>query len=445
MDPDQQDEIYRAAKNADADIPRLQALSMAELMETAVGEGVQAVHGLSKPELIFELLKKRIADTGLGWGEGVLDILPDGFGFLRSPRHHYLAGPDDIYVSPSQVRRLNLKQGHRLAGPVRPPKSGEKYLALLHVEAVNGGTVEDLRLRIPFEELTPLLPTQRLLLEHPGCTADLRLLDLFAPMGKGQRTLIMAPPQSGRTQLLTLMAEAILTNQPEVYVIILLIDDRPEDVTEVIKSTGPDSRREVVSSTFDQPASRHVALSEMVLSKARRMVEAGQDVVILMDCLTHLVRACNQEVPHSGKILSVGLDTAALQHPKSLFGAARNLEQGGSLTVVATVLTDTDSLVNDVIVEEFRGRGNSEIVLDRNLAELHVYPALDIARTGTRREDNLLTEAQLKRVRRLRRKLDGYSTRESLEQVSEWLRAAETNADFLKMMDSDSGTADQES
>lgn len=434
MDPDQQDEIYRAAKNADADIPRLQALPMAELMQTALAEGVQLVHGLGKQELIFELLRKRIADTGLGWGEGVLDILPDGFGFLRSPRHHYLSGPDDIYVSPSQVRRLNLRQGHQLAGPVRPPKSGEKYLALLHVEGVNGGTVEDLRQRVPFEELTPVLPHQRLALEHEGGPVEMRLLDLFAPMGKGQRTLITAPPQSGRTQILTQMARAVLHNHPEVYVIVLLIDDRPEEVTEMIVNTGPDERREVVASTFDQPASRHLALSEMVLARAKRMVEAGRDVMILLDSLTHLVRACNQEVPHSGKILSVGLDSMALQHPKRVFGAARQIEQGGSLSVVATVLTDTDSRMNDVITEEFRGRGNSEIVLDRELAGLHVYPALDIARTRTRREDNLLGRAELEAVRRLRRKLEGSSTRERLEQVTRMVDATATNADFFETL-----------
>ncbi len=260
---------------------------------------------------------------------------------------------------------------------------------------------------------------------------DMRLLDLFAPMGKGQRTLVMAPPQSGRTLLLTHMAKAILKNHADVYVIVLLIDDRPEDVTEVVKNTGPDDRREVVASTFDQPASRHVALSEMALAKAKRMVEAGQDVVILMDSLTHLVRAYNQEEPHTGKILSVGLDTVALQQPKCLFGAARQLEEGGSLTVVATVLTDTDSRMDAAIAEEFRGRGNSEIVLDRHLAELHVYPALDLARTGTRREDNLLPGAQLDKIRQLRRKIDVGSTRESLEKLMAWLAATETNADFL--------------
>ena len=435
MDPDQQDEIYRAAKAADSDIPSLQALPIAELMDKARSEGVETVPGLSKQELIFELLKKRIADTGLGWGEGVLDILPDGFGFLRSPQHHYIAGPDDIYVSPSQVRRLNLRQGHLLAGPVRPPKGREKYFALLHVEAVNGGTVEDLRQRIPFEELTPVLPSRRLRLEHQGCDSELRLLDLFAPMGKGQRTLILAPPQSGRTRLLTLMAMSILDNHADVYVIVLLIDDRPEDVTEMIANTGPDTRREVVASTFDEPASRHVTLAEMALAKAKRMVEAGNDVVILMDSLTHLVRAYNQELPHSGKILSVGLDAVALQHPKGLFGAARQMENGGSLSVVATVLTDTGSRMNDVIAEEFGGRANSEIVLDQHLAELHVYPALDVARTSTRREDTLLSRVELGKVRQLRRKLDGTSPRESLELLDQWMAAAPTNAELLDGLD----------
>jgi transcription termination factor Rho len=386
---------------------------------------------LTKQELIFHLLRQRVTHTGLGWGEGVLDILPDGFGFLRSKRYSYAAGSDDIYVSPSQIRRLNLKPGHLLAGPVRPPKEGEKYFALLHVEAVNGGTVEELRGRIPFDELTPLLPHQRLSLEHPGCGLDMRLLDFLAPLGKGQRTLVATPPLTGRGALLTHFAQAILHNHPEVYVILLMVDERPEDITEMLRQTGPDNRREVAASSFDEPASRHVALAELVTDRARRMVETGQDVVILMDSLTQLTRAYNTEVPHSGKILSAGLDANALQRPKRLFGSARKVEEGGSLTVVATVLTDTGSRMNDVIAEEFRGKANSDIVLSDKLSGLHIYPALDIAHTGTRSEDRLLSENELLKVRRLRKELSGMATGEALESLLERVTKTKDNAAFL--------------
>ena len=297
LNDQQRNEIYEAAKNADHEIPRLQALSMQDLVKLAEQEGLSNHAGLAKQELIFQLLKRRVTGAGLGWGEGVLDILPDGFGFLRSSSYSYNAGPDDIYVSPSQIRRLNLKQGHLVAGPVRPPKEGEKYFALLHVEQVNGGTIEQLRKRIAFDELTAVPPSQRVRLEHADCDLDIRLIDLLAPMGKGQRTLIMTPPLSGRSELLTHLAQAILANDPDVYVILLVIDERPEDITEIQRRTGPDDRREVAASSFDEPASRHVALAEIVTEKARRMVEAGQDVVVLMDSLTALTRAYNTEAP----------------------------------------------------------------------------------------------------------------------------------------------------
>ena len=432
LDPKARNELYELAKSANYDIPRLQAMSITELMALATAEDLSLLPGLGKKEIIFEILRARITKKGLGWGEGVLDILPDGFGFLRSPRYDYEPGPDDIYVSPSQVRRLNLKQGHVLAGPVRPPKQGEKYFALLHVEAVNGGTVEELRRRIPFGELTPVLPADRLRLEFPGCDVAMRLLDLLAPIGKGQRALVDAPPQSGRTLLLTRIAKALLRNHPELFVIMCLIDERPEDVTDVLNQTESDEgHREVAASTFDQPASRHVALAEMTLAKAQRMVEAGRDVVILLDSLTALVRAYNQETPHSGKILSAGLDTVALQRPKQLFGAARNVEEGGSLTVIASVLTDTGSAMNDAIAEEFAGKGNCEIVLDRQLAEQHVYPALDTARTGTRREDILLPPDQLGKVRRLRGELAELVARERLQKLVADLESTESNDEFL--------------
>jgi len=431
-DAAERNEIYEAAKRADYEIPKLQALPMAELLAAAQREGIAGFSGLSKQELIFQLLKFRVTNTGLGWGEGTLDILPDGFGFLRSSRYSYAAGPDDIYVSPSQIRRLNLKPGHQIAGPVRPPKDGEKYFALLHVEAVNGEPVEALRQRIPFSEKTPIVPHERLTLDHPGCGLDIRLLDVLAPMGKGQRTLIQTPPLSGRSMLLTRLAKAILTNHPDVYVIMLVVDERPEDITEMVRETGPDERREVVASTFDEPASRHVAIADMVTEKARRMVESGRDVVVLVDSLTQLTRACNSEVPHSGKILSSGLDAAALHRPKTLFASARQLEEGGSLSVIATVLVKTGSRINDVIFDEFVGRANSEIVLDRDLAELHIHPAIDVQHTGTRREDALLSVDELNALRRLRKQLSGMSTQESLETVMDMIAATPDNATFLR-------------
>lgn len=423
-------EIYEATKRADHQIPALQAMSMPELIELTSAEGVQAPRGCSKQELIFALLKHRVKSAGLGWGEGVLDILPDGFGFLRSVRYNYVAGIDDIYVSPSQVRRLHLKPGHFLAGPVRPPKEGENYFALLRVEAVNEHGVDALRQVIAFDDLTPLLPRERLHLEHPGCGTDMRLLDLLAPIGKGQRVLIQSPPYSSRTILLTNLARAILANHEDVYVILLVVDERPEEVTEIRRRTGPDERREVAASTFDEPTARHIALAELVLERARRMVETGRDVVLLLDSLTQLTRAYNIERPHTGKVLSAGLDAAALQMPKRLFGSARNVEEGGSLTIIATVLTDTDSRINDVIGDEFKGKANCEIVLDRAAADLHVYPALDIARTGTRREDTLLSAEHLDKLRRLRKKLrdEGGNQR---EQLLEMLAATPDNAALL--------------
>jgi transcription termination factor Rho len=421
-------EIYEAAKRTDNQIPRLQALPMRELIELAEGEGVTAPSGCSKQELIFALLEHRVKSAGLGWGEGVLDVLPDGFGFLRSKRYSYTPGIDDIYVSPSQIRRLHLRPGHVLAGPVRPPKEGEHYFALLRVEAVNGRSVERLRHAIAFDDLTPLLPRERLRLEHPGCGADIRLIDLLAPIGKGQRVLVLSPPNSGRTRLLTNLAKAILVNHDAVYVMLLLVDERPEEVTEMLANTGPDERREVAASTFDEPAARHIALAELVLAKARRLVESGRDVVILLDSLTQLVRAYNVERPHSGKVISAGLDAAALQMPKRLFGSARCLEEGGSLTIIATALTDADSRINDAIVDEFKGKANCEIVLDRELANLHVYPALDVARTGTRREDTMLSNEELDKLRRLRKKL---RTGDALEELLEMIGRTKDNAGLM--------------
>lgn len=431
LDEEERDRIYEAAKNADHEIPALQAMPIRELQRLARSEGVEAPGGLGKQELIFHILRARVTSAGLGWGEGVLDVLPDGFGFLRSRQYSYVAGPDDIYVSPSQIRRLGLRPGHRVAGPVRPPKEGEKYFALLHVEAVNDRPVPELRERIPFDELTPILPTERLRLEHPGCAPEVRMLDFLAPIGKGQRVLVRTPPLSGRTALLTHLAEALLTRHPEVYVILLAVDAHPEEVTEMERRTGPDERREVAASTFDEPPARHVGLAEIVLEKARRMVEYGHDVVLLMDSLTQLTRAYNTEVPHSGKILSAGLDATALYKPKRLLGSARKLEEGGSLTVIATVLTDTGSRINDVILDEFTGKANCEIVLDAALADLHVAPALDIAHTRTRREDELLDPQEHLAVRALRRRLADYSARDAVEQLLEWMVENPSNDELL--------------
>lgn len=431
LESNRQNEIYEEAKRADYEIPKLQAMPIAELVELAKGAGVASTKGLSRQELIFQVLKLKVTSQGLGWGEGTLDILPDGFGFLRSQRYNYRAGPDDIYVSPSQIRRLALRQGHQIAGPVRPPKDGEKYFALLHVEAVNGLPPDRLGPGIPFDDLTPLLPDRLMHLEHPDCGLDMRILDLLAPMGFGQRTLVLSPPHSGRTRLLANIARAILHNHPDVYVILSMLDERPEEVTEIVRTTGPDARREVIASTFDEPATQHITLAEMAMEKARRMVEAGRDVVILLDSLTQLTRAYNTEVPHSGKIVTAGLDTAALAMPKKLFGAARRIEEGGSLTVVATVLTDTDSAVDAAIAEEFKGKSNAEIVLDAALASLHVYPPIDVRRSGTRREDNLLTGEAVEALRALRRRLLDKDADAALETLLAELPKSADNAAYL--------------
>ncbi len=431
MNADERNPADKVGGDEDFHISALQVRSMPELIAIAQETGFDAVSGLSKPELIFEILKIKASEQGHGWGHGTLDILPDGFGFLRSRRYNYHAGPDDIYVSPSQIRRLNLKQGHQLTGPVRPPKVGEKYFALLHIEAVNGQMVEALDTRIPFDNLTPLLPNQRFILESEGCDPALRLVDLLAPIGRGQRALILSPPHSGRSNLLIQLADAILRNDPEVYVILLMIDERPEEVTEAVRRTGPDDRREVIASTFDEPTAHQVAVAEMVGQKARRMVESGRHVVLLMDSVTALVRAYNTEIPHSGKVICAGLDAASLFEPKRLFGAARRVEEGGSLTIIATALTDTGSRTDDTIAEEFKGKGNCEIVLDQHLAGMHVYPAIDIERTGTRREDSLLPQDELEKLRRLRKELGQHTPQVALERLMEKLAETANNAELI--------------
>jgi transcription termination factor Rho len=431
LDARERSAIYEAAKHKGGDIPRLQALPIADLMQIASHEGIEVLPGLGKQQLVFEILQGRFARTGLGWSEGVLEILPDGFGFLRSARHDFAPGPDDVYVSPTQVRRLNLKQGHLVAGPVRPPQRGEKYFALLHVEVVNGGTIGDLRLRIPFEERAPILPRDRLHLDHPGAGTDVRAIELLAPWGRGQRVLISAPPGCGRTPLLTNVAKALLHNHQDLAVLLCLLDERPEEVTEVRRQFAADDRAEVVATTFDALPERHTALAEMVLARAQRMVEAGRHVVLVLDSLTALVRAYNQELPHTGKVLTAGLDASALHRPKRLFGAARNLEDGGSLTVIATALTGTDSRIDQTIAEEFANKGNSEVALDRSLAEQRIYPALDVARTATRREDNLLDKIAVDALRRMRTELLRSEPRARIESLFDLLRRHASNTDLL--------------
>jgi transcription termination factor Rho len=422
--------LYETAKVRGGDVAALQAMTAAELLELARTEGIEVLPNLAKPELLFAILEDRFQRTGLGWVEGILEVLPDGFGFLRSPRHDYEPGPDDVYVSPSQVRRLNLKPGHQLAGPVRPPKRGEKYFALLHVELVNGADVATLRQRVPFAARTPVLPSGRLRLDHAGAPIDVRALDLLAPWGKGQRVLIAAPPGSARTRLLLRIAAALLHNHADLFVAMCLLDERPEEVT-AIRRAIDGKRSEVVASTFDLPPGRHTALAEMALARAQRQVEAGLDVVLLVDSLTALARAYNHEQPHSGKVLTPGFDVTALQRPKRLFGAARQLEEGGSLTIVATALTGTDSRIDQAILEEFTNRGNSDVALDRELADLHVDPPLDVLRTGTRREDCLLEPAAIAALQRLRAQLSPLGKRERLERIVELLQGSADNAAVL--------------
>jgi len=421
---------YEQVKRGELHITDLQKMTAAELQEIAKKEDIEEFAGLKKQDLIFQILKKRIQQNGLMYGEGVLEILPDGFGFLRSPEYHYLPCPDDIYISPSQIRRFGLQNGHIVAGQIRPPKESERYFALLRVEAINFEDPEAVTQKTNFADLTPLHPDKRLLLETTADELNMRIVDLTTPIGKGQRMLIVAPPRTGKTVLLQKMANAISTNHPEVFLIILLIDERPEEVTEMERAT----KAEVISSTFDEPASRHVQVAEMVIEKAKRMVEFGRDVVILLDSITRLARAYNTEVPHSGKILSGGVDANALQKPKRFFGAARNIEEGGSLTIIGTALVDTGSKMDEVIFEEFKGTGNSELHLDRRLVERRVWPAIDIPASGTRKEELILEEKELELVYKLRRVLADMSVVESVELLRARLAKVRSNAEFLMTM-----------
>ena len=428
---------YEQAKKADLSMRDLQKMSIEDLHGLAQKEGIEGYTTLKKQQLIFNILKSRIASQGLMYGEGVLEILPDGFGFLRSPDVSYLAGPDDIYVSPSQIRRFGLKVGHIVQGTIRPPKESERYFALLRVDAINGHPPDALNDLKNFEDLTPLHPYERFVLEVAGEPAniEMRIVDLVAPLGRGQRALIVAPPRTGKTVLLQKMAKAIITNYPEQRVIVLLIAERPEEVTDFRRNTPEEV--EVVASSFDESSTRHVQVCEMVIEKARRMVEYGDHVVILMDSLTRMARAYNEEMPHSGRILTGGLDSNAMQRPKKFFGAARAIEKGGSLTIIATALIDTGSKMDDIIFEEFKGTGNSELHLDRRLVEKRVWPAIDIAASGTRREELLMDQKELQLVYRLRKVLADMNPVESMELLKSRLLKVKSNAEFLLTMNLD--------
>jgi len=399
-----------------------------ELVEIANSAGIENSDGLLKQELIFEMLKQTSARNGQIYGQGVIEILPDGFGFLRSPSYNYLPGPDDIYVSPAQIRKFGLRNGDTVAGEIRPPKDNEKYFALLKVEEVNFEVAS--RQRTLFENLTPLFPEERLDLEYKAGAYETRVMNLISPIGKGQRGLLVSPPKTGKTMLLKSIANAITTNHPEVFLIILLIDERPEEVTDMQRSVNA----EVVSSTFDEPAYRHVQVSEMVLNKAKRLVEHKKDVVILLDSITRLARAYNSIEPPSGKVLSGGVDSNALHKPKRFFGAARNIEEGGSLSIIATGLVETGSRMDEVIYEEFKGTGNMELHLDRKLSERRTFPAIDINKSGTRREELLLTKEELNKVWILRRFLANMNSVDAMEFLLDKMKGTKSNIEFLENM-----------
>ena len=430
---DETNDRYEKVKQGEIHIAELQRLSMSELIEEARKENVKDVAGLKKQDLIFRILKERVKMNGLMFGEGTLEILPDGFGFLRSPDYHYLSCPDDIYVSPSQIRRFGLQTGATVSGQIRPPKENERYFALLRVEAINFQDPNSISEKIAFDDLTPLHPNQRIVMETDAKEAATRIIDLICPIGFGQRGLIVSPPRAGKTILLQKMARSVIKNFPEAYVIMLLIDERPEEVTDMEREVKG-RNCEVISSTFDEPSSRHVQVQQMVIEKAKRMVEYGVDVVIFLDSITRLARAWNAECPQSGKILSGGLDSNAMQKPKAFFGSARKVEEGGSLTILATALVDTGSRMDEVIFEEFKGTGNMEIVLDRKLVDRRIWPAIDINRSGTRREEILMDPEEYRRVCVLRRVLNDMNAPDAMELLVTRLQKTKSNAEFLMSM-----------
>ncbi len=408
----------------------LKEMKISQLTEMAKEFNIEGASGMRKQDLTFALLQAHSARNGLIYGEGVLEILPDGFGFLRAPDANYLPGPDDIYISPSQIRRFNLRKGDTVSGQIRPPKESERYFALLKVEKINHQDPEVSREKILFDNLTPLYPDKRIKLETKPDNYSTRIMDLMTPIGKGQRGLIVAPPRTGKTMLLQNVANAVSANHPDIYKIVLLIDERPEEVTDMARSVDA----EVISSTFDEPPHRHVQVAEMVIEKAKRLVEHKLDVLILLDSITRLARAYNSVVPPSGKILSGGLDSNALHKPKRFFGAARNIEEGGSLTIIATALIDTGSRMDEVIFEEFKGTGNMEIHLDRKLSDRRVFPSIDINLSGTRKEELLLEEADLNRIWILRKLLAPLTPVDSMEFLLEKIKGTKDNKEFLASM-----------
>jgi transcription termination factor Rho len=414
------------------DISELKSKKISELTKIAKELNISGSSDLRKQELIFKILEAQTEEEGLTFSKGVLEVLPDGYGFLRSVDYNYLPSPDDIYVSPSQIKKFSLRTGDSVSGQVRPPKEGERFFALLRVEAVNDQDPESIRDRVLFDNLTPLYPNARVRLETAPGEYAMRILDLLGPIGKGQRGMIVSPPKAGKTILLQKIANSITRNHPEIKLIVLLIDERPEEVTDMERSVSA----EVVSSTFDEPPERHVQVSDMVLEKAKRLVEAKRDVVILLDSITRLARAHNTVVPHSGKILSGGVDANALHKPKRFFGAARNIEEGGSLTIIATALIETGSRMDEVIFEEFKGTGNSEVILDRKLSDKRIFPAMDVNRTGTRKEELLLESDELNRVWILRKVLSDFTPVEAMEFLLEKMRGTKSNKEFLKSMNS---------
>ncbi|HTS00344.1 MAG TPA: transcription termination factor Rho [Bacteroidota bacterium] len=414
------------------DISELKSKKIAELNQIAKDLNISGYSDLRKQELIFKILEAQTEQGGLTFSRGVLEVLPDGYGFLRSVDYNYLPSPDDIYVSPSQIKKFNLRTGDTVSGQVRPPKEGERFFALLRVEAVNDENPDSIRERVLFDNLTPLYPNTAIRLETAPGEYSMRIMDLLAPIGKGQRGMIVSPPKAGKTILLQKIANSITRNHPEVKMIVLLIDERPEEVTDMERSVNA----EVVSSTFDEPPERHVQVSDMVLEKAKRLVEAKKDVVILLDSITRLARAHNTVVPHSGKILSGGVDANALHKPKRFFGAARNIEEGGSLTIVATALVETGSRMDEVIFEEFKGTGNMEIILDRKLSDKRIFPAMDVNRSGTRKEELLIDADDLNRIWILRKLLSDFNTVEAMEFTLEKMRGTKSNKEFLRSMSS---------
>ncbi len=423
-------EVAAAEEEGGLNLKALKEKKISELAQIARNFNVDGASSLRKQDLIFAILQAQAEQSGFIYGEGVLEILSDGFGFLRSPDYNYLPGPDDIYVSPSQIRRFNLRTGDVVSGQIRPPKEGERYFALLKVEAINYEEPERAREKILFDNLTPLYPQEHLSLEHDPEEYTTRIIDLLTPIGKGQRGLVVAAPRTGKTMMLQSIAHGITQNHKEVILIVLLIDERPEEVTDMQRSV----RAEVVSSTFDEPATRHVQVAEMVIEKAKRLVEHGKDVVILLDSITRLARAYNAVVPPSGKLLSGGVDANALRGPKKFFGAARNIEDGGSLTIIGTALVDTGSRMDEVIFEEFKGTGNMEIHLDRRLMDKRIFPALDINRSGTRKEELLLPREVLNRVWILRKLLAQLNTVEAMEFLMDKMHGTKTNQEFLDSM-----------